>query len=152
MGAAEVVRVAVLFVPALEAVIVVEAVVVAGKVGIAKVVLVAPVGTVTLAGTVARVTAELVRVTTVPPAGAAALSVTVPVTAIPPTALVGFTETPVRLASADGETNRSEARSHAVRAIPNSTTFLPRRAGPTAVQILISYSACKDSVLTPGGQ
>jgi hypothetical protein len=49
-----------------------EPVLVAGNVGMANVVLVAPAGIVTLAGTVARVTAELARVTTVPPAGAGA--------------------------------------------------------------------------------
>jgi hypothetical protein len=55
-----------------------------------KVALVAPAATVTLAGTAAAV--ELLEsVTTEPPAGAAALRVTVPVAVLPPTTLVGFT-------------------------------------------------------------
>lgn len=57
-----------------------------------KLVLVAPAGTVTLAGTAAAV--ELSdNVTTVPPEGAAALRVTVPVEEFPPTTLVGFSDT-----------------------------------------------------------
>ena len=56
-----------------------------------KLVLVAPAGTVTLAGTAAAV--ELSdNVTTVPPEGAAALRVTVPVEEFPPTTLVGFSD------------------------------------------------------------
>ena len=56
------------------------------------VVLVAPAGTVTLAGTV--VEAELSDSDTeAPPAGAAALNVTVPVDELPPTTDVGLTET-----------------------------------------------------------
>lgn len=109
MGTADVVRLAVLFVPAFEAVMVVAPVVVAGNVGIAKVVVVAPAGTVTLEGTVARVTTELVSVTTVPPEGAAADRVTVPVTDIPPTALAGETLTEERFA-ADAEAVKRTAR------------------------------------------
>ena len=57
-----------------------------------KVALVAPAGTVTLAGTEAAL--ELSEsVTTVPPAGAAALRATVPVEELPPTMLAGFTDT-----------------------------------------------------------
>jgi hypothetical protein len=57
-----------------------------------KVAVVAFAATVTLTGTGA---AELLldKVTTAPPAGAAELSVTVPVDALPPTTLVGFSET-----------------------------------------------------------
>ena len=55
--------------------------------------LVAPAGTVTLAGTV--VAAEFSESdTAAPPAGAAALNVTVPVEELPPTTLVGLSETP----------------------------------------------------------
>jgi len=55
-----------------------------------------PAGTVTVAGTVAAALLEL-SVTEVPPAGAAAESVTVPVElARPPTTEVGFKETPDR--------------------------------------------------------
>src|SRR6266852_6783194 len=57
-----------------------------------KVALVAPAGTVTLEGTLA---AELLleRATCAPPAGAAPLSVTVPVEELPPVTLVGFSAT-----------------------------------------------------------
>jgi hypothetical protein len=133
---ADVVRVAVLLTPAFEAVMVVEPMVVAGNVGIAKVVLVAPAGTVVLDGAVARVTTELVRVTTVPPEGAAALRVTVPVTAIPPTTLAWFTETEVRLAAnADDGSSRNEARSQAVRAISSSLSTCPPFGGSIGVSV-----------------
>ena len=58
----------------------------------AKPALVAPAGTVTLAGTV--VDAELSESdTAAPPAGAAAVNVTVPVEELPPTTEVGLSET-----------------------------------------------------------
>ncbi|MDA1325205.1 MAG: hypothetical protein O3C34_10690 [Proteobacteria bacterium] len=56
-----------------------------------KLALVAPAGTVTLVGTVAA-TLLLDSVTTAPPLGAAPLKVTVPVTGLPPTTLVGLTD------------------------------------------------------------
>src|SRR4051794_22215991 len=49
-----------------------------------KVALVAPAGTVTLAGTFAAAVLLLASVTTIPPAGAAAVRVTVPVEELPP--------------------------------------------------------------------
>ena len=52
--------------------------------------LVAPAATVTLAGTRAAVVLLLESATDAPPAGAAPLSVTVPVEELPPTTLVGF--------------------------------------------------------------
>jgi hypothetical protein len=60
----------------------------------ANVAVVAPAATVTLAGTVADALL-LERVTTAPPVGAAALSVTVPVELAPPTRLVGARATDV---------------------------------------------------------
>ena len=54
---------------------------------------VAPAVTVTEAGTVAEALSEA-RFTTVPPAGAAELIVTVPVEDVPPITDVGLTETP----------------------------------------------------------
>ena len=59
----------------------------------AKVAVVAPAATVTVAGTVAAFALLLASVTTRPPAGAAALSVTVPVVAAPPTTDAGLTAT-----------------------------------------------------------
>ena len=49
-----------------------------------------PAATVTLAATVAAAVLLLVSVTTAPPVGAAAFSVTVPVDPVPPVTLVGF--------------------------------------------------------------
>jgi hypothetical protein len=58
-----------------------------------KVAEVAPADTATLAGTVAAAVLLLESVTTAPPVGAAAFSVTFPVDPVPPVTLVGFTET-----------------------------------------------------------
>jgi len=70
---------------------------------IAKVAPVAPAGTVTLAGTVAD--GELSEsVTTIPPEGAGALRVTVPVVELPPTTAAGLMLKPVRVGAADGFT------------------------------------------------
>ena len=61
------------------------------EVVIVKFALVVPAATVTLAGTLAA--AEVSdSVTSIPPAGAAALRVTVPVADLPPTTLVGFSD------------------------------------------------------------
>jgi hypothetical protein len=54
---------------------------------------VAPAATVTLAGTCATVVLLLDSATTVPPVGAAAANVTVPLDEVPPTTEVGFTVT-----------------------------------------------------------
>ena len=55
-----------------------------------KVAMLAPAAMFTLAGTVAAAMLLLVRVTTTPEGGAAALSVTVPWDVLPPITLVGF--------------------------------------------------------------
>jgi len=68
-----------------------------------KVVLVAPAGTVTLNGTVARFVLLLESMTCAPPAGAGALSVTVPVEVCrPPTTLVGFSVSEERVGAGGG--------------------------------------------------
>ena len=85
--------------PPNEPVMIAEVEVITEVVVTVKVVLVAPAATVTLAGTVA-VAALLESVTTAPPVGAAALKVAVPVEKLPPTTLVGFTETADKLAAA----------------------------------------------------
>src|SRR5262245_8767252 len=71
-----------------------------------KLALVAPAATVTLAGTVATAVFELDNVTTVPPAGAGALSVTVAVDVLPPVTLVGLSvkEATVTVVAAGGFT------------------------------------------------
>jgi hypothetical protein len=86
------VSVAVRVTPAALAVIVTGVDVVTALVEIANVALVAPCATDTLAGTVAAVLL-LESDTPNPPAGAAAVSVTVPCAPLPPTTLVGLTDT-----------------------------------------------------------
>ena len=83
------VRAAVLLAPAAVAVMVAVAFVVTAVVVIVKVVLVAPAATVTEAGTTAAALL-LARATTLPPAGAAADNVMVPVLGFPPITEVGF--------------------------------------------------------------
>ena len=61
-----------------------------------------PPGTVTLAGTVALLVFELDNETTIPPAGALSVSVTVPVEGEPPVTLVGLTDTADRAATGAG--------------------------------------------------
>ena len=65
-----------------------------------KLALLAPAATVTLAGTPATAGLLLDSATTAPPEEAAAAKVTVPVEALPPTTLVGFTDTDDKLATA----------------------------------------------------
>jgi len=69
-----------------------------------KVALVAPAGTVTLAGTVATVASLLESVTTAPPAGAAALRVTVPIEVLPLVTLTGLRLTEDKVAAGAGVT------------------------------------------------
>ena len=67
-----------------------------------KVALVAPAATVTLDGTVAALVLLLESVTVAPPAGAAPLSVTVPVEEFPPMTVVGFSDSDERLGGGGG--------------------------------------------------
>ena len=64
--------------------------------------LVAPAATVTLDGTLAAVVLLLESATGAPPAGAAPLSVTVPVEEFPPLTLVGFSATEERVGGGGG--------------------------------------------------
>ena len=89
-GAEATVRVAVRVVPLREAEIVTAVETPTVKVLTVKVALAAPAGTVTPAGTVATAVLLLDSVTTMPPAGAAPLSATVPCEGLPPSTLVGL--------------------------------------------------------------
>jgi len=69
-----------------------------------KVALVAPAGMITLEGTLAAPVLLLESATCAPPAGAGPLSVTVPVEdCIPPTTLVGFSESEERVGAGGAE-------------------------------------------------
>src|SRR2546425_13319811 len=74
-----------------------------------KVAVVPPAGTVTLAGTVAAPVLLLDSETTAPPLGAAALSVTVPVEALPPVTVDGLRVSEERV-GARGVTRSEEGR------------------------------------------
>jgi hypothetical protein len=93
------VRVVVRVTPPALAVMLAEVDVVTAVVVIAKVAVVLPCATVTLAGTVAALLA-LLRVTGNPPAGAGAVSVTVPVDALGPVTVDGLTLTALKAAGA----------------------------------------------------
>jgi hypothetical protein len=90
-----------------EIVTVVEAV--TALVATVKVALVAPAATTTLAGVLATLVLLLESATVAPPAGAAALRVTVPVEEFPPATVVGFSvsEDSVAVAAAEGDTSKS---------------------------------------------
>jgi len=94
---------------------------------------VAPDGTMTLGGTVA-VGSELTRPTRVPPAGAAALKVTVPVAVPPPWTLVGATLTEVSVTEAAG------ARTINVAVLLTPPSVAVRIAGVSAVTAAVAMS------------
>ena len=71
---------------------------------------VAPAATVTLDGTVAATVLLLESAIVAPPAGAAPLSVTVPVEEFPPVTLVGFTESAERETGAGAEEDSSKSK------------------------------------------
>jgi hypothetical protein len=112
--AAVTVSVVVRVTPAAVAVIVTGVDAVTLVVAIAKVALVAPCATVTLAGTVVALLLSL-NVTANPPAGAAAVNVTIPCALVPPVTLVGLTVTLPRLAGGGGGVTVSAA----VRVVPS---------------------------------
>jgi hypothetical protein len=72
--------------------------------------LVAPAATVTLGGVLATVVLLLESATVAPPAGAAPLSVTVPVEEFPPVTLVGFSDSDERETDAGAEEDSSKSR------------------------------------------
>src|SRR5713226_1788755 len=72
--------------------------------------LVTPAATVTLEGTVAAAVLLLESATVAPPAGAAPLSVTVPVEEFPPVTLVGFSESEERETYVGAEEDSSKSR------------------------------------------
>src|SRR5438552_17972376 len=88
-----------------------EVVVATGFVLTVKLALVAPAGTVTLAGTAATPVLLLDKLTTAPPLGAGALSVTVPVDELPPVTLDGLKVSEVRVGGVTvSVADRSEER------------------------------------------
>ena len=100
-----------------------------------KVFVVVPEATVTEAGTVATPVLPLERVTTFPPVGAFALSVTVPVEVVPPVTLVGLSVTVERFWAAPGRARRVAAtssgrRPDAKRAGFKGRSSSERRAAP----------------------
>ncbi|MFN7987706.1 MAG: hypothetical protein U0529_09555 [Thermoanaerobaculia bacterium] len=102
-------RVAVFVTPLRTALITALALVGWGTVVTVKVFVFAPEATVTDDGTVAAALFPLLRVTTFPPVGAFALSVTVPVDTTPPMTLVGVSATEDRLCAAHGRATRAAA-------------------------------------------
>jgi hypothetical protein len=76
----------------------------------ANVALLAPAATVTLAGTLAAVVLLLDSVIVAPPAGAAPLSITVPVEEFPPLTLVGFSVIEERATDAGAPEDSSKSR------------------------------------------
>ena len=109
---------------------------------IEKVALVAPAAMVTLAGTVATAVFALLRPTTAPPAGAPAVSVTVPCDELPPTTEVGVTLTEDKLATGGG------AAVVTVK-LPGSST--PPAPNPPLVAVPLGVVTVTPPVAAPAG-
>src|SRR5207245_1511299 len=86
--------------------------------------LVAPAATVTLDGTCATVALLLESATVAPPAGAAPLSVTVPVEEFPPVTLVGFNDSDERETGAGAEEDDSKSRTAGLGSLSETATNL----------------------------
>jgi len=102
-----------------------------------KVLLVLPAATVTLAGTVATAVLLLDIVTTAPPLGAAALSVTVPVEELPPTALVGLTVTEESVADWAGGFTPIDANRIVSTSLAESWTVVPALGNVVIVKLAL---------------
>src|SRR5438034_810750 len=136
------VRVAVRMAPPPEPVIVTAVELTTALVVTAKVALVAPAPMVTLAGTVATAVFALLRPTTAPPAGAPAVSVTVPCDELPPTTEVGVTLTEDKLATGGG------AAVVTVK-LPGSST--PPAPNPPLVAVPLGVVTVTPPVAAPAG-
>jgi hypothetical protein len=101
------------------------------------VLLVLPAATVTLAGTVATAVLLLDIVTTAPPLGAAALSVTVPVEELPPTAVVGLTVTEESVAEGGGGFTPSDAKSVVSTSLAESWTVVAALGNVVIVKLAL---------------
>jgi len=113
---------------------------------IEKVALVAPAAMVTLAGTVATAVFALLRPTTAPPAGAPAVSVTVPCDELPPTTEVGVTLTEDKLATGGG--GGGGAAVVTVK-LPGSST--PPAPNPPLVAVPLGVVTVTPPVAAPAG-
>jgi hypothetical protein len=117
-------------------------------VAIENVALVAPAATVTLPGTVAAVLLSA-SVTTAPPAGAAALNVTVPCDDVPPTTVDGLTTSELGIGSAGAVVTMRDAicATHPTAAV--TPTTVPNVTG--AVEIVKLALVCPGGTVTDGG-
>ena len=137
-----IVRAALRVVPPNAPLIVAEVEAVTDPVVTVNVALVAPDATVTLAGTVATVLL-LVSETTAPPVGAAVVSVTLPCDAVPPTTLVGVTESADKDAGGGG----ADTVNTALRVEPPDAPLMVTDVdAPTAAVVTV-----KDTLVAPAG-
>jgi len=99
--------------------------------------LVEPAATVTLAGAVTAAVLLLESDTTAPPLGAAALKVTVPVEELPPTTLVGLTDTADSAGDAGGGFTPSAANTVEVPRVAASCTVVPALGKVVIVKLAV---------------